>query len=1004
MGPYIWVDGKQAVRGTNVRPDAVVGGRAGGQPLILCRARHQGGVHPGKLWAGRCNIGWGGKEIAATDFDVLVRTVRAQQESAFPTDVWRDPSTVDTKITFHGGQDRNQSLRVCRAQLQDGAHPGKEVAGKCNLGWGGRELTVDKYEVLVLPNLLAGGQIPNANRQTAASPQAPQTTTQTVTPGVIKEQPTVVKVQPLPTDTTVTIIQNGKPVINTSLDSVRADFVLKEDDIKVKIPSANSAVPFPDKPSQSHALCGAVVNQQVLKPCGFDYARYEGPALDCPQGTFGDLGQCWTCPAGFERALFTSVDSSRACSRPNAAIKGEFTSANIIGPLCKNGAFFDGIREGECWKCDAGYQVAVLPHVDAPNKCFIPAHDEFRYADRVKRTPWPTDCKPGQFHDTWDGGACWTCPAGFVRNGYPIYDEHACSRGVAEQIKKAVVQSRAACPSGYQRFAEDKGGLCWKCPDTYDRSVLPVDGPLACERGAGIEFAKAISKQVQGCASDQMWDPIAVNATLLQNLNARGLTKKGTPGSTGPSCWTCPKFTRRTTTPVYNSDACYSLGIEWETQPYPEPGLFGFAGADAVVVEFLRDHRVSLEDAIVGFAQAQKLPLDATRNEIWTEIRDSPQTSALLKTAILGRLQEVLTDPGKASANEKILVASFAEYLKARRSYIVADALQAYDTWAETDRYRRASRTDLQLLYDYGQVPPDFHEIAHAGAIAGLLGGQSFAFAGMVGAARGIPAVRKAIFPFARKAAETAAKRAIMKGGEEVVKKAATTAATRISGAAARMLISLGPQIILTLAIEAITSSIEQIVAIEDARPKLLAKLAGARQPVDFKFMMASDDGPQTIDAFWGLAMAGERKPSKQAADQIATLAGQLVNVPRDALYLQAESTVAEGVCVGHVEGKIEVRPCADLTTGWSFTVNSGEVRNLSVKACLDIAQNGQSPTLADCDARKQTQRWSLSTEGRIKNTGAGTCLGVTGKPQAGSEIVLQDCARVHLWRQRARG
>ena len=52
---------------------AVVGGQeANGDSLWICRANYQGGLHPGKLVGNRCNVGFGGDEIQATDYEILV--------------------------------------------------------------------------------------------------------------------------------------------------------------------------------------------------------------------------------------------------------------------------------------------------------------------------------------------------------------------------------------------------------------------------------------------------------------------------------------------------------------------------------------------------------------------------------------------------------------------------------------------------------------------------------------------------------------------------------------------------------------------------------------------------------------------------------------------------------------------------------------------------------------------------------------------------------------------
>ncbi|MCX7855749.1 MAG: DUF3421 domain-containing protein, partial [Anaerolineae bacterium] len=48
---------------------AVIAGLADGQPLAVCRAGFRGGVHPGKVVAGHCNIGWGGKEESVKPYE-----------------------------------------------------------------------------------------------------------------------------------------------------------------------------------------------------------------------------------------------------------------------------------------------------------------------------------------------------------------------------------------------------------------------------------------------------------------------------------------------------------------------------------------------------------------------------------------------------------------------------------------------------------------------------------------------------------------------------------------------------------------------------------------------------------------------------------------------------------------------------------------------------------------------------------------------------------------------
>jgi Protein of unknown function (DUF3421)/Ricin-type beta-trefoil lectin domain-like len=48
-----------------------------------------------------------------------------------------------------GGKENGQQLVVCRTQYNGANHPGKVVAGMCNIGWGGQEIVSDNYEILI---------------------------------------------------------------------------------------------------------------------------------------------------------------------------------------------------------------------------------------------------------------------------------------------------------------------------------------------------------------------------------------------------------------------------------------------------------------------------------------------------------------------------------------------------------------------------------------------------------------------------------------------------------------------------------------------------------------------------------------------------------------------------------------------------------------------------------------------------------------------------------------
>jgi len=47
-----------------------------------------------------------------------------------------------------GGWEPGRTLYVCHGWYGGGLHPGKIVGNNCNIGWGGKEITLNAYEVL----------------------------------------------------------------------------------------------------------------------------------------------------------------------------------------------------------------------------------------------------------------------------------------------------------------------------------------------------------------------------------------------------------------------------------------------------------------------------------------------------------------------------------------------------------------------------------------------------------------------------------------------------------------------------------------------------------------------------------------------------------------------------------------------------------------------------------------------------------------------------------------
>lgn len=139
-GRYDWVN---AIQGDLVPRDAFIGGRQPGPPftLFVCRAHYRNGMHPGKLIDGHCNIAWGGREVERPQYQVLVS--QAPLRWLASSYGFIPPNAVA------GGFENGKTLYVCQAPYQGGMHPGKIVGRDCHIGWGGREVAIPYYNVLI---------------------------------------------------------------------------------------------------------------------------------------------------------------------------------------------------------------------------------------------------------------------------------------------------------------------------------------------------------------------------------------------------------------------------------------------------------------------------------------------------------------------------------------------------------------------------------------------------------------------------------------------------------------------------------------------------------------------------------------------------------------------------------------------------------------------------------------------------------------------------------------
>lgn len=142
------VDPWISTSGGEIPDDALEAGKeSDGRPLYIARVSHKGGVHPGKAgehMRGGAHFGFGGQEVTSRDYEVLmnVRGLDWQKGSG---------GHVPDNAVVVGEESDGTPLYVARAWHGGGLHVGKIKDGwkHCSIAYGGEEVAVTTYEVLV---------------------------------------------------------------------------------------------------------------------------------------------------------------------------------------------------------------------------------------------------------------------------------------------------------------------------------------------------------------------------------------------------------------------------------------------------------------------------------------------------------------------------------------------------------------------------------------------------------------------------------------------------------------------------------------------------------------------------------------------------------------------------------------------------------------------------------------------------------------------------------------
>ena len=670
------------------------------------------------------------------------------------------------------------------------------------------------------------------------------------------------------------------------------------------------------------STCGGLTANGTLQdPCGPTPAKFEAEAnVGCSGDAFAAQGSCWTCPQGFSRNALYKADSARACSRSDSSAQAEFFEAKFAGGRCPDGSFRDVGRN-----------------------------------------------------------ECWSCPAGFARTANGLLSANACieSTGPLAQRRRseAAFVQKAECQPG--EIADPRnGGECWACPVATGRTTFPVNGPRACQAAGGIRFASATQGEIRACAPGQIHDLAnASNANVANRIRAQYGNNvpanvaqslgKGTHGT----CWSCPADTKRSWFPVWNDKACKAQTIGIVPAPYAHPGLFGLAGGEQVALALIKE-RTQIESIARAIAGETKQAPEAAVRDTWDDIARAPQSSLVLQTALFARIQSAATEPQKGSADEARLRDSFAGAIRAYRTYMAQTSLDAYNLWSRTDALARGQRdaNNLISLFDYGVPPPDLEKLSAAGIFGGI--GANAAASVAMGQIMMNPAIRKIIFPY-RKVATKVAQKVATKVAEKVAEESAlklgqriaTEVAAKAAGSMLAVIGSAGPQIIITIAVEMIAGSIEQIVDIATAKPKLETKLRIATAAVDIARMMQTDEGDGELDNQWSLAITGRTAPARM--NEFASLAAANMAAPMVAAAKSAATPAAA--------------PAAGAAAAPQFDIVSATGTCLRAQAATPGAPVGLAPCLP------AGHRW-ISASGELKPDNA-RCL------SDGAQLTAAACA-----------
>ncbi len=528
--------------------------------------------------------------------------------------------------------------------------------------------------------------------------------------------------------------------------------------------------------------------------------------------------------------------------------KADYVGAYKLNLSCPSG-FYDPIYGGTCWKCpdntdSKGGWIRSAKEVTGDEACWRVPKEQLVSATKVKKTAWAWECSSGSFWDPYDWGGCWTCPSDNPRRtAYPVYGSNACATPVNE-TRNAVFLTFNGCPKP-------------------DAETMKLKG----KRLPGKPFLDIAGGWNQGVASG--------------------------------GCYSCPVtdeegnilITQRNGAPIYGENKGCDVLFKWKPGYFPEPGIAGLAGMKDFIAESKLLDSEKLTAGLYFQAESRGMKIGSPEakewvSRQWQQIARAPYQSEAFRMLVYQNLLVVAAlAPEQRTPTQVKLLNAFQEHIKQRRTYIAQMGLAMYDAWKAYDEKAKQSvkQSALQVAFDYGTVPLDFHATlgaamslggvgaAVAGATtAGLMYSNQLSLVVDVGFSKSAPAIGG---DPVSKAANLMAKMNIK--GDQFCSLMKSTDLIRLGDKSADLSNVMKPlnifkgtavansalagATVIAVAFAIIQSvAIDQFIAIQSARPKLEAALALAQQPITVNEILSQPNGSDVLLYHWSKSMEAD--------------------------------------------------------------------------------------------------------------------------------------------------